>query len=83
MLIITTLTVMLLASSSALPTRASTTETGTRGSSSGGRSGSGDNCESEMSSDQINTLVADIQEGLAGLFKSTQTVRVWTAVEVV
>lgn len=78
MLIITQFVIsLLLLSSSGLPTRGPTSGTG----SDGGRTGNStrDNCDIELNSKQIETLVSTIQETLNGLFRILQRVRLWNS----
>lgn len=78
MLIITQFVIsLLLLSSSGLPTRGPTSGTG----SDGGRTGNStrDNCDIELNSKQIETLVSTIQETLNGLFRILQRVQLWNS----
>lgn len=67
----------------ALPTRSSATDTGSRDTSASGdrgesTSGSGDNCDAELSRRQVNKLVSQIEEGINGLYDTLEEVHMWT-----
>lgn len=72
---------ILIAASTALPTRTSSTDTrdsSSDRSGSGSGSGSGDNCDAELSRRQVNNLVSEIEKGIDGFYGTLEGVHVWT-----